>query len=229
MDSTSTLAAARTDVFGKDPVLGTDGLPLERGVGSHWQRAEHIVKARFHAATAWDAAGELVGQAKAILAVAERVAAASKASVEAAALAKTDVPIVADPKLDKAYLDLKAQYDQAVAERDVLKNLPAATAHNVARNGEEQRLLDDYRAEQERAAKQKIEDARLKKVADDKAKADALLTVKPDGQNQKPVVPAAVPVPTPAPVFTVPVNPVPPAPIVPTENSNLSFAATPGV
>lgn len=191
MDSTATLAAAKTDVFGKDPVLGTDGQPLERGVGSPWARADHIKKARFHAAYAWAGTDDLVSSAKALLATAEKIAAASKASIEAAAKADEELlPKAPDVKNDPAYLDLKDQFDRAVAERDVLTKLPAATAHNVARDAAEQKLLDDYRAEQERAAKQKIEDARLAKEKADKAAADALKPVVPTPAILPPLVPS---------------------------------------
>lgn len=252
MDSTSTLATAKADVFGDKPVLGTDGQPLERGVGSPWHRADHLQKARFHAATAWDAAGEMVSLVKQLTAVADRISAAMKASVEAAQAAK-DEPAVQpiDVKDTQAFKDLKDQFDRAVAERDVLTRLPAATAHNVARDAAEQKLLDDYRAEQERAAKQKIEDARLakekadadekaKKMAADAAAAQASPNFMP-GQAGTPGVPSpAVPNPDKtleqqrldkaaadaaarAAAFDKPPVPVLPIPVKPAEDTKLSF------
>lgn len=95
MDSTSTFAQAKSAVFGPSPALGTDGQPLERGVGSRWHRADHIAKANFHAANAWSLCDGLVSQAKALLATAETIAAASKASIEAAQAAKAEQTIVA--------------------------------------------------------------------------------------------------------------------------------------
>lgn len=167
MDSHKTLATARQDVFGKDPVLGTDGLPLERGVGSHWHRSHHIQKAHYHAAAAWAGTDDLVSSAKALLATAEKIAAAAKASIEAAALARDDAPTPPDVKESPEYKALKDQYDQAVAERDVLTRVPAATAHNVARDADEQVLLDEHRATKKRNAEA---------LAAEKAKAEAAKT-----------------------------------------------------
>lgn len=90
MDSTSTLASAKADVFGKDPTLGTDGQPLERGVGSPWHRSAHIAKAHYYAADAWALCDGLVANARAGLAIAEKISAAVKASIEAAAAAKSE-------------------------------------------------------------------------------------------------------------------------------------------
>jgi len=130
MDSASTLATAKTAVFGKDPALTPDGQPLERGVGSAWHRAEHINKANFHAATAWALCDELVSTAKALLATAEKISAAAKLGSESATAAKAETPVPPDPKDSQVYKDLQAQYDQVVAERDVYKNQQAMFAVN---------------------------------------------------------------------------------------------------
>jgi hypothetical protein len=217
MESTATLVKARTDVFGKDPALGTDGQPLERGVGSHWHRAEHIAKAHFHAADAWAGCDDLVSLAKQQVVIAQRITAAVKASIEAAAAAKQETPAPADPKDSQAYKDLKVQCDQVVAERDVLTKMPAATAHNVALDAAEQKLLDDYRAEQKRA-----EEARLKKIADDAAAAEAAKPV-----VVAPVVPPAPVAPKPPAVGITAASPQDAKPIVPAPNPTLSFATPP--
>jgi hypothetical protein len=125
MDSTSTLAAAKTAVFGTDPVLGTDGQPLERGVGSAWHRAEHISKAHFHAATAWAACDDLVSAAKSLLASAEKISAACKASIEAAAVAKDEQPVPAHDADFKAMINKRV--DEKIKSGQVPTDIKPAT------------------------------------------------------------------------------------------------------
>jgi len=120
MDSTSTLAAAKTAVFGQDPALGPDGQPLERGVGSHWHRAASIAKAHFHAAEAWASCDALVASAKALLANAERISAAVKASIEAAQAAKGEQPVPTDPA---ALVDIRSLPPLPAAAPDPDKTL----------------------------------------------------------------------------------------------------------
>lgn len=116
MDSHDKLAAAKRDVFGDAPALDAEGEPLEKGVGSAYHAMTPTARSHYHAARAYALTDDFVAQARALLATAQKLAAANKAAVESAATAKVETPATALTDAERVELTrLRLAQDQKPA------------------------------------------------------------------------------------------------------------------
>lgn len=106
---------SEAEVFGRDPVRGRDGEPLERGAGSAYAAQSPAAKAHFHAVAAHAQVDEVLALAKQLTDAAAKLGLASKAAVDAAQACKV-APAPA-PAVDAAEQKSKtAAADAAEAE-----------------------------------------------------------------------------------------------------------------
>lgn len=97
MDDAQTEAQSNEEkVFGKDPPRAADGKPLERGIGSNWQKMHPSVRAHYLAVELQAMGETLLAQADTLAETARKFAEAHKAVLAETAKAQSDLPPVVE-------------------------------------------------------------------------------------------------------------------------------------